>query len=86
MNDATRRAIRTFVQIGLVQAILVLYNAFATTDLTAEQATAITLVATPLVVLVQNLLEDRGTIPSFGKSPASAGAEPFDAAQRLEPH
>ncbi len=69
MNDATRRAVRTFVQVGLVQGLIALYNAFAPQPFTLAQVSAITLVATPLVVLVQNLLEEKGTIPSFGKTP-----------------
>jgi hypothetical protein len=32
--------------------------------------------ATPLLVLVQNLLEDAGSIPAYGKAPASPGANP----------
>lgn len=87
MSDAQRRAIRSFLQIGFVQAVLVLYNAFAEADLTADQVSAITLVATPLLVLGQNWLEDSGAIPALGKAPASAGAHPVpDSVPRLEDH
>jgi hypothetical protein len=92
VSDAQRRAIRSLLQVGFVQALIQLYNAFAPTDLTSEQAGAITLVATPLLVFAQNWLEDRGNIgaiqiPSYGKSPASTGANPVtDETRRLEPH
>ncbi len=69
MNDPTRRALRTFVQVGLVQALIALYNAFAPVPFTLAQVSAITLAVTPLVVLVQNLLEDGGVIPTLGKTP-----------------
>jgi hypothetical protein len=76
INDPTKRALRTFVQVGLVQALIALYNAFAPQPLTIAQISAITLVATPLVVLAQNLLEENGTIPSFGKTPPPVIPEP----------
>lgn len=87
MTDAQRRAIRSFLQIGFVQAVLVLYNAFAEVDLTADQVSAITLVATPLLVLGQNWLEDNTAFPALGKAPASPGANPVpDTRQKLEEH
>lgn len=76
MSDAQRRAVRTFVQVGLVQALLALYNAFAPTDLTVEQTTAITLVATPVVGFIQNWLEDNTSAPALLKAPASRGENP----------
>lgn len=87
MSDAQRRALRSFLQIGFVQAILVLYNAFAEVDLTAEQVSAITLVATPLLVLAQNMLEDGTSFPALLKAPASVGTNPVpDAEPELEDH
>jgi hypothetical protein len=76
MNDPTRRAIRTLVQVGLVQGVLQLWNAFAPTKLTVDQAAAITLVATPLVGFIQNMLEDSAGMPALLKAPASSGQNP----------
>jgi len=45
--------------------------------LTADQVTAVMVIATPLTAFVQNFFEDRGTIPSVLKSPASSGADPM---------
>lgn len=87
MNDATRRGLRSLLQVGIVQALIGLWNAFATNDLTTEQVTAITLVATPLLSFAQNLLEDQTSFPAFLKSPASAGANPVPESDKpLEPH
>ncbi len=69
MTDATRRAIRTFVQVGLVQGVMLLWNAFAPVQLSALQMIAITTVATPIVGLIQNLLEDAQVIPPLLKPP-----------------
>lgn len=76
MSDAQRRAIRTVIQVSLVQALMALYNAFAPIDLTIEQMTAITLVATPLVAFAQNWLEDNTSAPALLKAPASEGENP----------
>lgn len=75
MSDAQRRALRTLVQVGLVQALIQLYNAFAPVqyDLTLEQQSAITVVATPIVVFIQNWLEDNTSVPTLlkGDGPSS---------------
>lgn len=76
MTDAQRRALRSLIQIGLVQGVLQLYNAFATVDLTGEQVSAITFVATPIVAFVQNWLEDNTAFPAVLKAPASSGVNP----------
>jgi len=76
MSDAQRRALRSLLQVGLVQALIALYNAFATNDLTTEQVTAITLTVTPLLVFGQNWLEDNTSAPAILKSPASSGKNP----------
>lgn len=87
MSDAQRRAIRSLLQVGLVQALIQLYNAFSANDLTGEQVTAITLVATPLLVFLQNWLEDNTDFPSVGKSPASVGQNPVTGSgASIEPH
>ena len=64
-------------QVTFVAALIQLYNAFAPNDLTADQVTAVMVIATPLTAFVQNFFEDRGTIPSVLKSPASSGADPM---------
>ena len=76
MSDAQRRALRSLFQVTLVQALITLYNAFAAVPLTVEQASAITLVATPLLVFGQNWLEDSTSFPAVLKAPASSGENP----------
>ena len=75
MNDATRRAIRSAVQIGLVQAVIQFAVAFGA-ELTANQIAAITTLATPILALIQNLLEDQTSFPALLKAPASSGQNP----------
>jgi len=76
MSDAQRRGLRSLFQVGFVQALIALYNAFAVTDLTTEQVTAITLVATPLLAFAQNWAEDSTSFPALLKAPASSGKNP----------
>lgn len=76
MNDATRRGLRTLLQVGLVQAAIQVYNAFAPARLTADQVSAITAIATPLLAFVQNFLEDSTPLPALLKSPPSPGVNP----------
>lgn len=76
MNDATRRGLRSLLQVGLVQAAIQFYNAFASTQLTADQVTAVTVLATPLLAFIQNLLEDNTSFPALLKAPASSGQNP----------
>lgn len=76
MNDASRRAIRSFLQIGLVEGVLQLLEAFGVA-LTADQHAAIIVVATPVLVLAMNLLEDNvAAFPALLKAPASEGQNP----------
>jgi len=75
LNDPTRRAIRSFAQIGLVEAFLRLLEAFSV-PITENQHIALIVFLTPFVVLTQNLLEDGGQIPSLLKANASSGANP----------
>jgi len=77
MSDAQRRGLRSLLQVGLVQALIQLYNAFAAVDLTAEQVSAITMVATPILAFAQNWLEDSTSFPALLKAPASPGANPI---------
>lgn len=86
MSDALRRSLRGLVQIGFVSAVIIMLAAFGIISWDETQTAAVMSVATPIVSFIQNLLEDNGTIPSYGKSPASAGAEPSGTTQRLEPH
>lgn len=83
MNDAIRRAIRTFVQvfIGTVLASGV-FSAFATegvVDWSALKKVGVSAICSAFVALltyVQNALEDSGAIPSVLKAQASSGADP----------
>lgn len=75
MNDATRRSIRSFLQIGVVEAFLQLLEAFGV-PLTTNQHAAIIVFATPVLVLVMNLLEDNTAMPAVLKNPPSGGQNP----------
>jgi hypothetical protein len=83
VNDATRRAIRGLVQSGIGATIIGLLAVFEIIHWNEQQTAAVMALLTLVITFAQNMLEDSGAIPSLGKSPASAGAEP-DA--RLEPH
>jgi hypothetical protein len=67
MSDSFRRALRGLIQIGFVQACIVLYQAFSTRPLTADQVQAITFFVTPILAFGQNALEDSGAIPAMIK-------------------
>ncbi len=87
MSDAQRRALRGFVQIGLVSSVIALLAAFEVIHWTETQTVAVMSVATPIVGFIQNWLEDAGAIPAYGKSPASVGADPVpNPPVKLEPH
>jgi hypothetical protein len=75
VNDATRRSLRTFLQVGVVEGVLQLLEAFGLA-LTADQHAAIIVVATPLLTLAMNLLEDNTNMPAVLKAPASEGQNP----------
>lgn len=75
MNDATRRAIRSFIQIGIVEGTLRLLEAFDV-PLTGNQHQAIILFCTPFLALLQNLLEDKTSFPALLKAPPSGGVNP----------
>lgn len=76
MSDAQRRALRALIQIGFVQALIQLYQAFAPVRLTADQVQALTVVATPLLAFGQNWLEDNTSAPALLKAPPSPGQNP----------
>lgn len=78
MSDAQRRALRSFIQVGFVQACIQLYQAFAygNARLTVEQVTAITLFVTPIIAFVQNWFEDNTDMPAILKAPANSGQNP----------
>lgn len=87
MSDALRRSIRGLVQIGFVSAIIVLLAAFDIISWNETQTAAVMAVATPIVSFIQNFLEDAGSIPAYGKSPASVGANPVTTTRAsIEPH
>jgi hypothetical protein len=75
VNDASRRSVRTLLQIGVVEGILQLLTAFGL-QLTEEQHAAILVVATPLVTALQCYLEDTTKLPALLKAPASEGQNP----------
>jgi hypothetical protein len=79
MNDSTRRAIRTVLDV--VPAILaVLVVAVPLLDLDAETVAKVgALVGAVTVALakVRNALEDSGAIPALLKAPPSPGADPM---------
>lgn len=76
MSDATRRALRSLLQIGTVNAVIALLAVFEVIHWTPVQVGAVNAVALPLVSFAQNWLEDKGAIPALIKSPASSGAKP----------
>jgi hypothetical protein len=87
VSDAQRRALRTLIQVGFVQALMQLWNAFSPplpADLTPEQMIAITTIGTPLVAFAQNWLEDNTTAPALLKAPASRGENPMP--DDVDPH
>lgn len=75
MNDATRRGLRTLLQVGVVAGVLQLLKAFGV-NLTQDQHAAIIVVATPLLTAAQNWLEDNTPLPAVLKNPASGGQNP----------
>lgn len=94
MPDALRRAIRTFIQ-AFVGTFLSMWIGIYVTpgvlpDTQVIQRVLIAAAVAGMIALltyVQNALEDRGTIRSVGKSPASVGANPVTSTRAsIEPH
>lgn len=75
MNDASRRGVRTLLQIGVVEGVLQLLTAFGVA-LTEDQHAAILVVATPILTAIQCWLEDNTAFPAVLKAPASGGVNP----------
>lgn len=67
MSDAQRRAVRTLAQAVPAAVVVSGWNLFAPSnlDMTAEQATWVTLVLTGLVSFVQNWFEDHTSLPTL---------------------
>ena len=75
-GDSTRRALRTLVQVSFVGVIITLLSSFEVINWTAQQTAAVMAFATPVVVFIQNLLEDNTSVPALLKAPASSGENP----------
>lgn len=79
MSDATRRGLRTALQLVVTLAgsgaFVGLLNAWGV-GVTTEQWAAASGVALPFVTAAVNALEDRGSIPALFKAPASPGDTP----------
>lgn len=82
MSDAKRRALRTFLQflLGLPLTAISVWVAQQFFDPTATETSVLVLTLQgffqSLITMLQNYLEDEGTIPAFAKAKASDGAEP----------
>lgn len=75
MPDWVRRALRTLLQITVVEAVIQLLLVFGV-PITPAQHTAIIALATPFVTAAQNALEDHvQAFPAILKAPASDGAQ-----------
>lgn len=85
MSDAQRRAIRGFVQVGFVSAVIALLAAFDVIRWNETQTVAVMAVATPIVSFIQNWLEDNTSAPAILKAPTSPGVNPIpDPPQQME--
>lgn len=80
MSDAVRRALRGFIQVGVVSAAIGLAAAFNWIQWSEEQTVAVIAVATPIVTFIQNFFEDKGVVLPLvpSKGPATE--------QQLQPH
>jgi hypothetical protein len=75
LSDATRRAIRTFVQLIASSGLTALVSAVVD-GLSAAQAVIVLAVWQVIVTYAQNLLEDTTNFPALLKAPASDGVNP----------
>ena len=68
VTDRTARALRTLVQLAFIEALIVLWQAFAPARLHmgTEQVQALTVAAGFLVSFGQAWLEDKGKLPTAG--------------------
>lgn len=83
-GDSAKRAGRTALQAGAVQALIQLWNAFAVTDITVEQAAILTTLGTPLVSFLQNAAEEAGALPPLLKGPPSPPVPTIDPVMQAE--
>lgn len=83
-GDSAKRAGRTALQAGAVQALIQLWNAFAVTDITIEQAAILTTLGTPLLSFLQGLLEEQRVIPPLLKEPPPPPVPTIDPVMQAE--
>lgn len=79
MSDAKRRGVRTILQMllalltgGGLYGVLKVFGL----ELDTDQYTILSGALLPVVTVVMNALEDKGTIPAVLKAPASDGVDP----------
>ena len=75
-SDKWRRTARGLIQVGLIQAVLQAYNAFAPTPLNDVQYATLTTLLTALFTLAMNWAEDETSFPAIFKAPPSTGENP----------
>ncbi len=87
MPDSVRRTIRTLAQVALAAGLTALYGALQGWSVTATKSPSIAdvkgaaiyvvfAILMAVVPLAINMLEDKGAIPAYLKSPPSPGANP----------
>jgi hypothetical protein len=75
-DDPLRRTVRGAIQVGIVQIVLNVYQAFAPHPLTIEQYGVLTVAGTAAFTLLMNYLEDNTPLPAVFKAPPSTGENP----------
>lgn len=78
LSDAQRRALRTLLQVGTIQAIILLLKQFNIINWTVEQQAAVTTLGGLLISFVHNWLEDNTSMPAVLKAVPSSGQNPVD--------
>lgn len=58
MSDKWSRTVRTLIQVGVIQVVLQVYQAFAPVPLNDTQYAALTTAGTVLLTLAQNWIEE----------------------------
>lgn len=76
MSDALRRGIRGGLQLSVAEIFVQFIEAFMM-ELTEAQHVALLGMLTLLFTIIQNALEDKGSIPALLKAPASEGVNPI---------
>lgn len=64
------------MQVSFVGVVITMLSAFDIIHWSSEQTAAVIACATPIVVFIQNLLEDNTSMPALLKAPASSGENP----------